>query len=110
MDNTWTFTYHYEKGRGKNKVTTEVVKTFRRLTCDEMKQLSYGDHIDFISRQGMIKTVKVNGNPQTWKRNPNHVKVPVKYGLYEYSYSEYEDGNYFGEILVKEVESEESNV
>lgn len=29
---------------------------------------------------------RVNGKVKLWKRNPNKVRVPVKYGLYTYDY------------------------
>jgi len=30
--------------------------------------------------------VRRNGKTQTWKTRPNDFKIPVKYGLYEYTY------------------------
>jgi len=61
------------------------------MTVDEMKSLQYGDHIlyDGIDqRTGKPKTfrLKVNGKPKTWKRQPEKVQVPVKWGLYTYDY------------------------
>ena len=41
-------------------------------------------HIHFKSIDGTARHAKVNGAVRTWKRDPNRVEVPVKYGLYEY--------------------------
>lgn len=63
-----------------------------RLTLEQVKSLSYGEHVflpvenTFNKHFGRLVEVKVNGKPQTWKRNPNKVRVPYKYGLYEYGY------------------------
>lgn len=41
-------------------------------------------HIWFQSTDGTARQCKVNGKVRTWKRDPNRVEVPIKYGLYEY--------------------------
>lgn len=41
-------------------------------------------HIDFIANDGTARKCKINGAIRTWKRDPNRVEVPIKYGLYEY--------------------------
>ena len=41
-------------------------------------------HITFLSIDGTARTAKVNGKVRTWKRDPNRVEIPIKYGLYEY--------------------------
>lgn len=33
-----------------------------------------------------VTNCRVSGEPQTWKRSPEKVKVPIKYGRYENSY------------------------
>ena len=75
------------------------------MTLDEAKRLSYGDTVDFISTNGTLRHCKVNGKPQTWKRDANRIRVPVKYGLYEYAAFELMTdgtiGNYSGVTLVK---------
>lgn len=61
-------------------------KTFRvpadvaemRLWCE-----SHG-HLWFRALDGSARQCKVNGKVRTWKRDPNRIEVPVKYGLYEY--------------------------
>lgn len=41
-------------------------------------------HIWLRDGRGNARTVKVNGKVRTWKRDPNRIEVPYKYGLYEY--------------------------
>lgn len=41
-------------------------------------------HIWVRDLRGNARTVKVNGKVRTWKRDPNRIEVPCKYGLYEY--------------------------
>ena len=41
-------------------------------------------HITALAVNGVSRTVKVNGKVRTWKRDPNRIAVPYKYGLYEY--------------------------
>ena len=57
------------------------------ITLEQAKKLEYGDHIYYVDagRKGFqVYRVKVNGKPQTWKRNPQRVRIPCKYGLYQY--------------------------
>lgn len=41
-------------------------------------------HIMFLSTDGTARSVKINGKVRTWKRSPERIEVPIKYGLYEY--------------------------
>ena len=41
-------------------------------------------HIWFRANDGTARNVKINGKVRTWKRDPNRIEVPIKYGLYEY--------------------------
>ncbi len=50
-------------------------------------------HIWFRALDGTAKRAKVNGMVRTWKRNPNRIEVPLKYGMYEYSTFTAEDIN-----------------
>ncbi len=59
--------------------------TFRPMTLDEAKSLSYGQHVWFRAMQGDAREAKVNGQPKTWKRDTSRVLVSLKYGLYEYA-------------------------
>lgn len=42
-------------------------------------------HITFLAVNGMARTAKVNGKVRTWKRDPNRIEIPLKYGMYEYT-------------------------
>lgn len=53
------------------------------MTVEQAKQLQYGDRIYTHDGRRVI-TLKVNGAPKVWKRSPERVEVPVKYGLYTY--------------------------
>jgi hypothetical protein len=57
---------------------------FRPMLLEEAKMLHYGQHIWMLARDGSAVRVKVNGTPKRWKREPDRIEVPVKYGLYEY--------------------------
>lgn len=70
------------QSRSKNPAKVK----FRTMTLEEAKTLSYDDHIWFIRNDGKAGQLKINGQPKTWKRTPNRVSVPIKYGMYEYSY------------------------
>lgn len=112
MSETFDITYHVYEGRGKKRTCKEIVKTYVRLTLDECKALKYGDSVQFLTRQNEVKSLKVNGTPKTWKTRKD-VRVPLKYGLYEYSYTECNvdsdtgEEYWHGEILVKEQENEQ---
>ena len=73
---------------------------FRPMTLDEVKQLTYGQHVWFRAVQGDARRAKVNGAPKTWKRDATRVELPLKYGLYEYARM-YESDVAQGRILVE---------
>jgi hypothetical protein len=82
-------------------------KHWRGLSIEEIKQLQPGQRVKFISSlMGDVRECKVNGKPKTWKTRLNDIKVPLKYGLYEYAYAEYINGVSVGVTLVKEIENE----
>ena len=57
------------------------------ITIEQAKALNPGDmlhHDTFKNADGSCQRWKVNGIPQTWKRDPNRVRVPVKHGLKSY--------------------------
>jgi hypothetical protein len=59
------------------------------ITLEVAKQLEYGDKIYSIHNKnadGSCQRWKVNGKVKTWKRSPNKVKIPVKFGLYTFDY------------------------
>lgn len=91
-------------GSGNSKKKT--IKPWKPLTVRELKALSYGDRVSFISRMRDVRTVKVNGAPKTWKTRPNDVKVPLKYGLYEFAYAFMQNGENQEVVLVKSSDNE----
>jgi hypothetical protein len=67
----------------------------RLMVASEAQKLQRGDRIMFVSQGGGVLRqgggvlqCRVSGKPKTWKTRPGHVRVPVKYGLYENSYVE----------------------
>lgn len=54
------------------------------ITLEQAKNLKYGDllhHTINKNADGTPQRWRVNGKPKTWKRSPNKVRVPVKWGL-----------------------------
>ena len=83
------------------KTKPRTMIAVRRMTVEEAKALSYGQHVEFEANDGTIRRIKVNGAPKTWKRESARVTVPVKYGMYEYgSFSETGDG-YVERLVVR---------
>jgi hypothetical protein len=66
---------------------------YRRMTVQEAQSLTTS-HIAVLSHDGVLRRAKVNGRAKVWKTNPERVRVPVKYGLYECFYLE-DDGSGF---------------
>ncbi len=57
---------------------------FRSITFEEAKNLYYGQTVKMIDHLGNAwRNVKINGKVQTWKRDPNRIRIPCKYGMYE---------------------------
>ena len=59
------------------------------ITLEQAKSLKYGDmlyHTSNTNADGSPQRWRVNGKPKTWKRNPEKVQVPLKYGLWSYAY------------------------
>jgi len=60
------------------------------ITLEQAKQLTYGDLIYSnhftMSDNYTPKRWRVNGQVKRWKRDPNRIQIPVKYGLYAYAY------------------------
>lgn len=59
------------------------------ITLEQAKNLKHGDilhHVKNRNSDGSPQRWKVNGKVQTWKRDPNRVKIPLKYGLYRFDY------------------------
>ena len=65
----------------------EGVGTFRLMRLSEAKNLSVGDIVWFIDSPEHMhnaRRAKVNGQVRRWKRTPDRVVIPLKYGLYDY--------------------------
>jgi hypothetical protein len=73
---------------------------FRHMTLEEAKMLGYGDSIWVLARDGSARRVKVNGAVKRWKREPDRIEVPFKYGLYEYGTFQNRDFGENGDVLV----------
>lgn len=69
------------------------------MNLKQAKSLLRGTHVHYTGRHECSRTVgprgrvtlkitncRVSGEPQTWKRSPEKVKVPVKHGRYENAY------------------------
>lgn len=53
------------------------------------KFLKPGDIINdtkVANSKGKLIHWKINGKPKTWKKDPNRIKIPIKFGLWEYWY------------------------
>jgi hypothetical protein len=77
-------------------------KEYRHLTKAEILALPSGGHAQFIDRFGTVRDCKINGRVRTWKRDPTHVEVPIKIGLYEYATLNLQDAL---TMFVKEVDA-----
>jgi len=70
---------------GYDRTKNPRTATYRAMTLDEGKALTYGEHVAIRARDGTARTVKVNGKPKTWKRDLQRCEIPCKYGMYEYA-------------------------
>jgi hypothetical protein len=71
--------YTVRDGYDRRKVP--VVVKVRDVTREEALALT--GHAEFIANDGTLRNVKVNGKVRTWKREPDRIEVPCKYGMYE---------------------------
>jgi hypothetical protein len=54
------------------------------ITLEQAKNLRYGQVLHLrghANRDGSPMRWRVNGRPKVWKRRPDEVRVPIKYGL-----------------------------
>ncbi len=58
------------------------------MNAVEAMLLKPGAQLQFLDPQGNVRDCRVSGRPKTWKTRPGHVRVPIKYGMYESSYAE----------------------
>ena len=56
------------------------------LSLEELRQLHPGDHIYIMGLCDCLLRVKVNGQPELWKRDPHWISISFKFGMYEHGY------------------------
>ena len=59
------------------------------ITLQQAKDLKHGDilhHTVNKNADGTPQRWRVNGMVKRWKRSPDRIQVPLKYGLYRYDY------------------------
>ena len=59
------------------------------ITLEQAKQLKHGDILycnTMTNADGSPQRWRVNGQVKTWKRDLYRIQIPLKYGLYNYSY------------------------
>lgn len=84
--------------RGASAYRRAPSAEFRPVTLREAQGWGGGDFW-VIGSNGKVYQVRVNGRVQLWKRDLNRVRIPFKYGMYEYgAITEREIAN--GEMLV----------
>lgn len=57
------------------------VGKFRLMSIDEIKRLSRGEWVWCMMADDSAIRMRVNGEVKRWKRRPDEVEVPLKYGL-----------------------------
>jgi hypothetical protein len=74
------------------------------LTVERAKGLSWRDEVFYFSPERWSpggkytcspRRFRVNGEPKTWKRSPDRVKVPIINGLYVYGHITEDNVSYF---------------
>lgn len=61
----------------------------KHISIEEARDLMPGQiiyHRRNKNKDGTAQRWKVNGAVKTWVRNPNRIKVPLKFGMYDYGY------------------------
>jgi hypothetical protein len=71
-----------ETTSGYDRSKNPEVKRYRSITLNEAKNLS--GHAKILDRHGKVRDIKINGKVKRWKREPDRIEIPCKYGLYEY--------------------------
>ncbi len=72
-----------ELAENSDRRKTPEKRKYRSMTFEEVKGMEYGDHPLILLNSGKVGQVKVNGKIRLWKRDPNRIEVPCKYGLRE---------------------------
>ena len=95
----------FELVNGYDRKKKPEKSLFRSITFEEAKSLYYGQTVKMIDHLGNAwRNVKINDKVQTWKKDPNRISIPCKYGIYECFRLNQSD---FDRIVV-EVEKEEN--
>jgi hypothetical protein len=55
---------------------------YRPMSIDEGRNLDWSSSLHALFQDGEIMRVRQNGAVKTWKRDPNRVEIPVKFGAY----------------------------
>lgn len=95
-------TFLAASGYGRQK--TKEKHLYRWMTFEEAKSLRPGSYVMWLDRNNEIRDAKVNGQPKTWKTRPGDLSVPLKYGMYEFFNSVWQDGKPLDDMLVVRVE------
>ncbi len=76
-------TFQLPNGYDRKK---QEMMTFRNPAnvAEMYNHCSTHQHIWFQAQDGTARQAKVNGQVRTWKRDPNRIEIPLKYGMYEY--------------------------
>ena len=92
---------HYQDRR-KHPTLAE----YRPITPEEARTLQYGDTLYFTNGDGVARAIRINGKPRTWKRDPERLELPCKYGFYECATFEARDGRMVTSraVLIRPVE------
>lgn len=72
------------------------------MRFNEVLNLRNGEYVYIIGyyyANGEAAHVRINGQVKTWKREPNRIKIPFKYGIYDHGYITEDNLNKF--TLVK---------
>lgn len=58
------------------------------ITLEQAKNLRYGQEliVDEAIKPKGSRTIRVAGAVKTWARDPDRIRIPVKYGLYATGY------------------------
>lgn len=75
---------------------------FRHMTLEEAKaNIDSAGHVWVLANDGSARRVKINGRTRRWKRDPDRIEVPYKYGMYEYGTFYSRDFGPSGRVLVE---------
>lgn len=66
----------------RKKIPTQY--EFRALSLADVLSPDFGrESLYYMGHDGRMGNVRRNGMVKTWKRDPNRVEIPVKFGMYE---------------------------